>query len=241
LKSRPAPTMTLGNAAAAPVRPIVSCKACGHQVELDVTKMAERYGAETPVPEWDIGTVAGGRASREHTGRCTTRAVVMAGGDSGGCRGRFLRRSALLAYRSLALLPRLERSRPARQLPKTRCSERLRSGVLFHGRKWDQPGIFKKRGCANRFLGRPRSCAPLDALYCASAAVPVAPVTPRICAPAGIPTRTPAVGIPRSAPPEPNAGRDIDPDGRSVSAPPIRSAPPRVSIGRRQSKSDAER
>jgi hypothetical protein len=44
--------MTLGNAAAARVRLIVWCTACRHQVEPDPTAMAERYGAETPVPEW---------------------------------------------------------------------------------------------------------------------------------------------------------------------------------------------
>src|SRR5262249_39168779 len=75
----------------------------------------------------------------------------------------------------------------------------------------------------------------------ASAAMPLAPVTPRVCAPVGIPTGMPAVRIPGSAPPEPNAGVDVSPDARSGSAPPIRPAPPRVSIGRGQSKSDAER
>ena len=40
------------NAAAARVRLIVWCKACGHQVEPDVAEMAERYGVETTVSEW---------------------------------------------------------------------------------------------------------------------------------------------------------------------------------------------
>jgi hypothetical protein len=44
--------MTLGNAAAARVRLIVWCKACGHRVEPDAAEMAERYGAETAVPDW---------------------------------------------------------------------------------------------------------------------------------------------------------------------------------------------
>ena len=44
--------MTLGNADAARVRLIVWCKACGHRVRHDVAEMAERYGADTPVPEW---------------------------------------------------------------------------------------------------------------------------------------------------------------------------------------------
>jgi len=75
----------------------------------------------------------------------------------------------------------------------------------------------------------------------ASAAMPVAVVTPRIWAPSGIPTWTPTVRIPRSAPPEPDAGSDVSPDTRSRPAPPIWSAPICVSIGRWQSKSDAER
>jgi hypothetical protein len=44
--------MTLADAAAARVRLIVWCRECRHQVEPDPTEMAERYGAETPVPEW---------------------------------------------------------------------------------------------------------------------------------------------------------------------------------------------
>jgi hypothetical protein len=44
--------MTLGNAAAARVRLIVWCKACGHRAEPDPAGMVERYGAETSVPEW---------------------------------------------------------------------------------------------------------------------------------------------------------------------------------------------
>jgi Zn finger protein HypA/HybF involved in hydrogenase expression len=44
--------MTLGNAAAAHVRLIVWCKACGRQVEPDPAEMAQRYGPETTVPDW---------------------------------------------------------------------------------------------------------------------------------------------------------------------------------------------
>jgi hypothetical protein len=44
--------MTLGAAAAAHVRLIVWCKACGHQVEPDPAEMATRYGAETSVLDW---------------------------------------------------------------------------------------------------------------------------------------------------------------------------------------------
>jgi hypothetical protein len=44
--------MTLGNAAATRVRLIVWCKACGHRAEPDPAERAERYGAETTVPEW---------------------------------------------------------------------------------------------------------------------------------------------------------------------------------------------
>jgi len=45
------PPMTLGNAAAARVRLIVWCLDCRHQVEPDPAEMAERYGAEVPVPD----------------------------------------------------------------------------------------------------------------------------------------------------------------------------------------------
>jgi hypothetical protein len=37
--------MTLGNAAAARVRLIVWCKACGHRAEPDPAEIAKRYGA----------------------------------------------------------------------------------------------------------------------------------------------------------------------------------------------------
>src|SRR6516165_3316215 len=49
MKSPPGPPMTLGKAAAARVRLIVWCKACGHQVEPDPAHMARRYGAGTSV------------------------------------------------------------------------------------------------------------------------------------------------------------------------------------------------
>ena len=44
--------MTLGNAAAAKVRLIVWCKACGHQVEPDPAEMVERYGADVGIRDW---------------------------------------------------------------------------------------------------------------------------------------------------------------------------------------------
>ena len=52
VKAEPGPPMTLGNAAAARVRLIVWCKDCRHQIEPDPAEMAQRYGAETPVPDW---------------------------------------------------------------------------------------------------------------------------------------------------------------------------------------------
>ena len=51
--------MTLGNAAAARVRLIVWCKDCQHQVEPDPGEMAERYGADTTVPDWAARLVCG--------------------------------------------------------------------------------------------------------------------------------------------------------------------------------------
>jgi DNA-directed RNA polymerase subunit RPC12/RpoP len=44
--------MTLGSAAAAHVRLVEWCKACGHRGEPDAAEMAERFGAEKTVPEW---------------------------------------------------------------------------------------------------------------------------------------------------------------------------------------------
>ena len=43
------PPMTLGGAAAAQVRLIVWCKACGRQTEPDPATQAARYGADTAV------------------------------------------------------------------------------------------------------------------------------------------------------------------------------------------------
>jgi hypothetical protein len=58
------PLMTLGNAAAARVRLIVWCLDCHHQVEPDPAEMAERYGAETTIPEWRERLVCGECGSR---------------------------------------------------------------------------------------------------------------------------------------------------------------------------------
>jgi hypothetical protein len=57
--------MTLGNAAAARVRLIVWCKDCRHQIEPDAAEMAQRYGAETPVPDWRERLVYSRRGSRQ--------------------------------------------------------------------------------------------------------------------------------------------------------------------------------
>jgi hypothetical protein len=57
--------MTLGNAAAAQVRLIVWCKACGHRVEPDPVEMATRYGAGTPVRGWRDRLVCSCCGSRE--------------------------------------------------------------------------------------------------------------------------------------------------------------------------------
>jgi hypothetical protein len=40
--------MTLGNAAAARIRLIIWCKACGHRSEPDPAEQARWYGADTP-------------------------------------------------------------------------------------------------------------------------------------------------------------------------------------------------
>jgi hypothetical protein len=52
MKSEPSPPATLGSTAAAGVRIITWCKACGHQTEPGAAEMAERYGAEVPVLDW---------------------------------------------------------------------------------------------------------------------------------------------------------------------------------------------
>jgi Zn finger protein HypA/HybF involved in hydrogenase expression len=46
------PLMTLESAAAAELRLVVWCKACGHRSELDPAEQARWYGPETAVPEW---------------------------------------------------------------------------------------------------------------------------------------------------------------------------------------------
>jgi hypothetical protein len=56
--------MTLGNAAAARVRLIVWCKACGHQVEPDPAAMVRQYGAGTSVLDWRERLVCSGCRSR---------------------------------------------------------------------------------------------------------------------------------------------------------------------------------
>jgi hypothetical protein len=46
------------------VRLIVWCLDCRHQVEPDPAEMAERYGAETTVPDWQQRLVSGRCGSR---------------------------------------------------------------------------------------------------------------------------------------------------------------------------------
>jgi hypothetical protein len=56
--------MTLGNAAAARVRLIVWCKACGHRAEPDPIKIAGQYGAATVVLDWRARLVCSHCGSR---------------------------------------------------------------------------------------------------------------------------------------------------------------------------------
>jgi hypothetical protein len=60
------PPATLGSTAVAQVQIIIWCKACRHTAEPDATEQAERYGAETSIPDW---------ASRLVCSRCGGRAV----------------------------------------------------------------------------------------------------------------------------------------------------------------------
>ena len=57
--------MTLGGAAAAHVRLIDWCKDCRHQIEPDPAEMAQRYGAETTVPDWSARLVCSRCGSRQ--------------------------------------------------------------------------------------------------------------------------------------------------------------------------------
>jgi hypothetical protein len=59
------PPMTLGNAAAAGVRLVVWCRDCGRQVEPDPGEMAERYGPDMTVPDWQARLVCSGCGSRQ--------------------------------------------------------------------------------------------------------------------------------------------------------------------------------
>ena len=92
MKAFPGPPMTLGNAATARVRFIVWCKDCRHQVEPDPAEMAERYGAETAVPDWAARLVCGQCGSRRgRYGAERGEAALKPGGNAGmtapGARG----------------------------------------------------------------------------------------------------------------------------------------------------------
>jgi hypothetical protein len=64
------PPMTLGSAAAAKLRLMVWCKACGYRTEPDPAQQAHWYGPDTPVAEWRgapglLGNAAARWSSRE--------------------------------------------------------------------------------------------------------------------------------------------------------------------------------
>src|SRR5262249_47963856 len=65
MKPYSGPPMTLGSAAAAKARIIVWCRGCQHSVEPDPAEMAERYGGDTPVPDWHRRLVCSMCGSRE--------------------------------------------------------------------------------------------------------------------------------------------------------------------------------
>jgi Zn finger protein HypA/HybF involved in hydrogenase expression len=64
MRTSPGPPATLGSTAAAHLRLIVWCRDCKHRVEPDPAEMAERYGAETTVPEWSKRLVCSQCGSR---------------------------------------------------------------------------------------------------------------------------------------------------------------------------------
>ena len=57
--------MTLGNAAAADVRLIVWCRDCQHQVEPNPAETAQRFGADTTIPDWRKLLVCSRRGSHD--------------------------------------------------------------------------------------------------------------------------------------------------------------------------------
>ena len=65
MRSEPGPPMTLGRAAAAHVRFMVWCKACGYRAEPDPSEQARWYGPETPVPDWHARLVCSQCDSRD--------------------------------------------------------------------------------------------------------------------------------------------------------------------------------
>jgi hypothetical protein len=64
VKYQAGPPATLGSTAAAHMTLVVWCKDCRHKVEPDPGEMAERYGAETTVPDWGRRLVCGQCGSR---------------------------------------------------------------------------------------------------------------------------------------------------------------------------------
>jgi hypothetical protein len=64
MKSEPGPPATLGSTAKAHLRFIVWCKDCRHKVEPDPAEMAERYGAETTLPDWSKRLISSQCGSR---------------------------------------------------------------------------------------------------------------------------------------------------------------------------------
>ena len=65
MKGYSGPRMTLGNAAAAMVRLIVWCRACGRQAELDPGEVAEQHGPETTVIDWHARLTCSGCGGRQ--------------------------------------------------------------------------------------------------------------------------------------------------------------------------------
>jgi hypothetical protein len=84
--------MTLGNAAAARVRLIVRCKACGHRAEPDPAEMAQRYGGEIVLLDWRGRLVCSQCGSRNidmvvtGTGRDSVKSPAYLNLPADGCR-----------------------------------------------------------------------------------------------------------------------------------------------------------
>jgi hypothetical protein len=63
--NQPTRPATLGSSLRAHVRFIIVYRGCGRRTEPDIAELVERYGADTPVPEWAARLLCSQCGSRE--------------------------------------------------------------------------------------------------------------------------------------------------------------------------------